>query len=115
VALIWLANAALASSGVDYRRWLKGGTPMHHIIDPRTGAPAATDLLSVTIYDSSAARAEAWATAILVHGKEASVGLLEARRLAALLVGADQQMVITAPLLPHMIQLEAHFPANSPS
>ena len=41
--------AALATSGRDRRRWRRGGRELHHLIDPRPGAPADGDLLRVTV------------------------------------------------------------------
>ncbi|NCC35528.1 MAG: FAD:protein FMN transferase, partial [Chloroflexia bacterium] len=45
LALVLLAKGGLATSGRDYRRWRKGTDLLHHIIDPRTGKPATSDLL----------------------------------------------------------------------
>lgn len=60
-----LADRAVASSGTDYRRW---GTGKHHIIDPRSGAPADSDLLSVTVIHPDAVLAEAFAKVVLLQG-----------------------------------------------
>ena len=43
-----LERGALATSGVDRRRWVRGGREQHHLIDPRTGAPASSPWRSVT-------------------------------------------------------------------
>ena len=40
---------AVATSSVVKRAWHQGGERRHHLIDPRTGEPAATDWLSVTV------------------------------------------------------------------
>ncbi len=100
--VVWLANAVLATSGVDYRRWRQGGVEVHHIIDPRTGRPAATDLVSVSVLDASAVRAEAWAKAALVLGWQAGVAALRAQGLAAVLVRADGRVATTPALQPHV-------------
>ena len=44
-----LRGGAVATSGIDYRRWLQNGVWKHHIIDPHTGEPAETDLMSATV------------------------------------------------------------------
>ena len=46
---ISLVRGALATSGTDRRRWLRGGRPQHHLIDPGTGAPAASPWEQVTV------------------------------------------------------------------
>jgi len=60
-----LADAAVATSGTDFRRW---GAGKHHIIDPRSGDPAVTDLISVTVVHPDAVLAEAYAKAVLLQG-----------------------------------------------
>jgi thiamine biosynthesis lipoprotein len=80
-------RGGVATSGIDYHRWQQGGAWNHHIIDPRTGRPAATDLLTVTIVASDAIRAEAAAKAVLILGAAAGMDWLEADPgLAGLLV-----------------------------
>lgn len=60
-----LLDRAVATSGTDFRRW---GAGEHHIIDPRRGTPADTDLLSVTVIHPDAVLAEAFAKAVLLQG-----------------------------------------------
>ena len=104
IATLWLENAALATSGIDFRRWTVGEDEAHHIVDPRTGRPAATDLLTVTVLDPSAARAEAWATATLVRGKQRGAAQLAARGMAALLIDADHRAAMTAAMGRYVIE-----------
>lgn len=66
--LIMLTDAAVATSGIDYRRWQRNGQVLHHVIDPRTGQPAQTDVLSATVVAADAVHAEAWAKAALIDG-----------------------------------------------
>jgi len=40
---------ALTTSSVVKRKWMQGESSRHHLIDPRTGEPAETDWLSVTV------------------------------------------------------------------
>lgn len=44
-----LVRGALATSGTDRRRWLRGGRLQHHLIDPRTGRPSASPWEQVTV------------------------------------------------------------------
>ena len=97
---VWLAAATLATSGIDYRRWEQEGVARHHILDPRTGAPAVTDLVTVSVLDRSAARAEAWAKAALVLGTEAAYLTLASKGVAALLVEQDGRVWMTPALRP---------------
>lgn len=46
-------SLSIATSGVKYRRGIKDNKTWHHIIDPRTGLSAKTDLLSATVISQS--------------------------------------------------------------
>jgi thiamine biosynthesis lipoprotein len=82
--------AAVATSGRDYHRWLRNGRAAHHIVDPRTGEPAATDVLSATVLGPSAAAAEVAAKTVLILGSQAGLQWLDSRpELAGLLVLED--------------------------
>ncbi len=39
--LVSLTDGGLATSGTRSRRWQRGGVEVHHVLDPRTGLPAA--------------------------------------------------------------------------
>lgn len=88
--LLLLWRGGVATSGRDYRRWLKNGTWQHHIIDPRTGRPAQTDVLSATVAASSARAAEMAAkTSFLLGGLAGLQWLDDHPGLAGLLVLED--------------------------
>ncbi|MEO7913726.1 MAG: FAD:protein FMN transferase [Roseiflexaceae bacterium] len=94
IELLLLASGGVATSGRDYRRWRQGGSWQHHIIDPRTGHPAVTDVLSATVVASSAREAEMAAKTVLILGSRAGLAWIEARpSLAALLVREDRRIV----------------------
>jgi len=84
---LMLGACGVATSGTDYRRWKQGGRLSHHIIDPRSGRPAQTDLISATVIAPSAMTAEMAAKAALILGSESALEWLNARpKFAALLV-----------------------------
>lgn len=77
VEMLHISCGGIATSGKDYRNWMRGGIPQHHIIDPRTGLPAETDILTATVVAPSAMMAEALAKAVLISGSEAGLAWLD--------------------------------------
>ena len=61
-----LTDGGVATSGIGNRRWTGG----HHLIDPRTGAPSATDIEAVSVAASTALRAEVLAKAAILVGAD---------------------------------------------
>lgn len=86
VPLRW---GALATSSTRRRRWGPDGTACHHTIDPRTGAPAHTDLTQVSVVARTCRDAEVAATACLVLGADGATRFLGHRGLLGLLLTRD--------------------------
>ncbi len=81
-----LNDTAVASSG-DYRNYrIVDGERISHVIDPRSGRPISHALTAVTIFHSSAMKADAWATAILVLGPEEGYDLAIKANVKAMLM-----------------------------
>jgi thiamine biosynthesis lipoprotein len=101
--VVWLQEAAMATSGTDYRRWQHQDQMVHHILDPCTGRPASSDLVSVTVLAKEAAYAEAWAKAALIMGSQAGFAALSTKQLGALLVDQDGTVTMTPALSKHVV------------
>ncbi len=74
---ILVANGGVATSGQDRRRWQKNGHWQHHIIDPRSGQPAETDVLAATVVAPTVMEAEMAAKSMLILGSQAGLDWLE--------------------------------------
>jgi thiamine biosynthesis lipoprotein len=61
---IALRRGGVATSGTEARRWANG----HHLIDPRTGRPADTDLSAASVVAADTATAEALSKAAVLLG-----------------------------------------------
>lgn len=66
-------NVSVVTSGGYERSFEKDGKTYHHIIDTKTGEPAKTDLLSVTVIGEDGALCDAFSTALFSMGKEKAV------------------------------------------
>ncbi|HUY09992.1 MAG TPA: FAD:protein FMN transferase [Candidatus Dormibacteraeota bacterium] len=83
-----LRARALATSSVTRRRWRRGGVELHHIIDPRTGAPAQGPWRTVSVAAALCSEANAAATSAIVAG-DGAVDCLAGFGLPARLVSRD--------------------------
>jgi thiamine biosynthesis lipoprotein len=63
-----LVRGALATSGTDRRRWLRGGDLQHHLIDPRTGRPSESPWEQVTVCGLTCVGADIAAKAAFLLG-----------------------------------------------
>lgn len=72
-----IGGGAVATSGIGARVWRKDdGDYAHHLIDPATGHPAWTGLVSVTALAPNTVEAETLAKTVLLRGPGAAAGLL---------------------------------------
>lgn len=67
---IAVKDKAVITSGGYQRYFVEDNTVYHHIIDPATGHPANSGLISVTIVSEDGTLADGLATAIFIMGKE---------------------------------------------
>lgn len=75
LAVLSVGPGAMATSSVTKRRWQLDGKIKHHLIDPRSGEPAETEWLSVTVTAPHAAGAEVFAKALLLAGPQDAMAL----------------------------------------
>jgi FAD:protein FMN transferase len=80
---VLLLDTGAATSGTGGRRW---GERSHHLIDPRTGLPAGSDLSEVSVIAPTGADAEVLAKTALLLGREAGAPFLDERALGSYLV-----------------------------
>ena len=96
LCVLRIRDRAVATSTVVRRHWLQGGQERHHLIDPRTGAPAVGRVLAATVVADTVARAEVLAKVALILGRESGVEYLNRQRgAAALLMLADGEVELT--------------------
>jgi thiamine biosynthesis lipoprotein len=94
-AIIQLDNQALATSG-NYRKfYLKDGKKYAHTIHPKTGYPVQHSLLSATVVASDAISADAYATSMMVLGKDKAIELAKTEGLEIFLVYDDNGQIKT--------------------
>lgn len=98
---------AVTSGG--YQRYFTApdGTVYQHIIDPQTGCPAESDLLSVTIVCSDGTRSDAYSTALYVMGEAGAVDFWRQQAdFDMVLITADGRILYTPGLADHLTPAE---------
>lgn len=83
---IRLPWGAVATSSKARRRWVRGNQPQHHLIDPNTGSPSNSDVVSATVVAGACWLAEAFAKAAVIAGAAAGLDLLESQGLEGLMI-----------------------------
>ena len=75
--IVPMSGLSMATSG-DYRNYYEeNGIRISHTIDPKTGQPVHHHLASVSVIDHSCARADAYATTLMVLGPDKGMQLAE--------------------------------------
>ncbi|HEY6533868.1 MAG TPA: FAD:protein FMN transferase [Acidimicrobiales bacterium] len=103
LVLLRLAVGAVTTSARTRRRWIGATGAAHHLIDPATGAPAASGLSAVTVIAGSAVAGEVHAKAVMVAGPSRGRALLESAGLCGLLVLDDGSVEVAGDLVPFLV------------
>ena len=74
-AVVAIRSGGLATSSTVARRWRRGGDVLHHILDPRTGLPAAPVWRTVSVSAASCTDANIASTAAIIRGRAAPAWL----------------------------------------
>jgi thiamine biosynthesis lipoprotein ApbE len=92
--VIAIEDGAVATSSTTVRRWRRGDRTLHHLVDPRTGAPVESPWRTASVAAATCVDANTAATAAIVMG-ETAVDWLARAGLAARLVSANGEIIRT--------------------
>ncbi|NUR17176.1 MAG: FAD:protein FMN transferase [Dermatophilaceae bacterium] len=95
-SVVGVVDGAVATSSVLKRSWAAGaGRRAHHLIDPRTGAPADTGIASATVIAAQTLWAEVFAKAVVVAGPDDGLALIDRHALAARITLSSGEVLST--------------------
>ena len=77
LGILSAADKTIVTSGSNERFFIKNGRRYHHIIDPRTGEPSQSGLLSITAVCGWSADADALTTSVFLLGPECGMKLIK--------------------------------------
>lgn len=96
VVNVGVTDGAVATSTTLRRRWMVNGQERHHLIDPRTGQPAITDINLVTVVAGTAWAAEVLAKAVLIRGSAHPFDLIDGSGAQAMIVTDDGDIIASS-------------------
>lgn len=96
---------AIATSGTTKRAGVKQGFKWHHIIDPRTGLPAMSDILLVTVVAPSVLEADVFAKTALILGEEDGLEFINNKEgVECLMVDKDLNVLLSSGMKKYLIK-----------
>jgi thiamine biosynthesis lipoprotein len=98
LGVLSVTDKTVVTSGSNERFFIKDGVRYHHILDPRTGAPGQSSLLSVTVVCESSTHADALTTALFLRGRDESAELLEKTGAEAIFIDTNLSVTATGNL-----------------
>lgn len=98
MCVLEVADCAVVTSGSYERYFEQDGVRYHHILDPRTGKPAGSGLVSVTVVADNAIDGDALSTAFFIAGREQAEKWAEQLGVSAVFVDENRQVHVCGPV-----------------
>lgn len=97
LGIIEVEGGKVVSTSGDYEKYFEqDGKRYHHILDPATGYPADSSLISVTIISDSGFLSDALSTACFVMGLEDGMAYAEEKGAEAVFITAGKEVYVTS-------------------
>lgn len=103
--LLRLSDQAVATSGKNRRNWKVDGQMKHHLIDPLTGRPSTSDLLSVTVIAPDCETADALAKTLFFVGKKQALATAEHDQVPLIIFDESGDCMINRFAQPYVVTL----------
>ena len=88
-------NVVISTSGGYERYFEENGERYSHIINPETGYPAKSGILSATVISESGTESDSFSTAVFVMGEDKAKELWERENFETIIITDDGRMIIT--------------------
>ena len=99
MGVLSLSGTTNVSTSGDYEKYfMQDGKRYHHILDPSTGYPAESGLISVTVISDNGLLSDGLSTACFVLGKEKGPKLLETYGAEGIFIDQNKKVTVTKGL-----------------
>lgn len=99
-------NESIVTSGECERGFYYNDEYYHHILNPRTGMPAKSDLKSITLICDDSIEADALATPLFIMGKDNASNFMIANRINGIMITNDNKIIVTKNVLKDFILIK---------
>jgi FAD:protein FMN transferase len=97
VGIISVENKSVVTSGNYERYFTSNGRTYHHIIDPKTGYPSESEIISATIISEKSLDGDGLATGVYIMGLEKSIKLIESLEgIDAIFITENKEIYVTS-------------------
>ena len=110
LGILKVKNKSVVTSGNYEKYFTSDGRRYHHIIDPRTGYPSKSRIISATIISDNSLDGDGLSTGIYILGAEKSIELIETLdNIDAILVTEDRKVHLTSGIIKCFELTDDHF------
>lgn len=97
VGILNVRNKSVVTSGNYERYFMKDGQRFHHIMDPRTGYPSESKIISATIISDNSIDGDGLSTGIYILGVDKALEIIEKiKGIEAILITEDKEIYTTS-------------------
>lgn len=97
IGIINAENKSIVTSGNYEKYFIKDGKKFHHIIDPRTGYPSESDIISVTVFSDNSIDGDGLSTGLYIIGIDKAMKLIESMKgIEAIFITEDKKIYMTS-------------------
>jgi thiamine biosynthesis lipoprotein len=92
ISSLQVNDGAVATSTSAKRKWFVNGEARHHLIDPRSGKPSESTIVSATVTAPTAMEADVWAKTVLLLGERDGQEWIRKKGLGAVLINKNGEI-----------------------
>lgn len=114
LGVLKVKNKSVVTSGNYEKYFIKAGKRYHHIIDPRTGYPSESSIISATIISDNSLDGDGLSTGIYILGVKKALELIETLDgIEAILITDDKKVYVTSGINEYFESTDKDFTIRS--